>query len=108
HWLIAIAKNVLLETMRHASASRSSGPLPDQSSILGKVPDSVTTLTRAVARKEDVQRMLAIIETLEEDDRSLVLGHGLEGLTLPEIAARLGVRVASPKRSMRDAFIPSS
>jgi RNA polymerase sigma factor (sigma-70 family) len=90
-WLIGIAKNVLLESLRGASAARYARAGSEQVSNLGAVPDSVTTLTRAVARNEDVQRMLTVVETLDPDERLLLLGHGVEGLTLAQIGLQLGV-----------------
>jgi RNA polymerase sigma factor (sigma-70 family) len=101
-WLIGIAKNVLLESLRGASAARHTRAGPEQGSSLGAVPDSVTTLTRAVARNEDVQRMLAFVETLDPGERLLLLGHGVEGLTLAEIGLQLGVSAeAAGKRWQR-------
>ncbi len=90
-WLIGIAKNVLLESLREASTSRGRLAATGQSSILDRVPDSVTTLTRAVTRNDDVQHMHAFIAQLDEDERALLLGHGIEGLTLSEIGLRLDV-----------------
>jgi len=104
-WTFQIARNVLLESLR---TRRRQGrvQLPEGHSsrfrALDAVPASVTTLTRRVARNEEVQVLLRLVEDLDPVDRRLVELCGLEGQTSVAAAAVLGLGPeASAKRWYR-------
>lgn len=89
-WLLAIARNVVLEVLR------ASGRRPQALAVAAdgspiELADEVTSLTRALARDELRQRFFAELDALDEDSRQLVVQHGLEGRPLAQIAARLGI-----------------
>jgi RNA polymerase sigma factor (sigma-70 family) len=92
-WLFAVAKNVLLEVRRRARRSQAEQAAHGSSSRLSaleQVPLEVTSVTRRVAKDEDLQRFVARLRELDETERQTVLHCGLEALSLKEAATRLG------------------
>ncbi|MCA8954181.1 MAG: sigma-70 family RNA polymerase sigma factor [Planctomycetes bacterium] len=91
-WLFTIANNVVLEFLRRsrrrpqllAPASES------RDSPLANVVARATTLTRAVARRDDVRALLELAESFDETDRRILLLCGLEDLPAREAAIQLG------------------
>ena len=90
-WAIGIAQKVLLEMMRRDGRVRSAPLHSDGRSHLSQVPDSVTTVSRAVARDDGFARMVAWIFELPSEDRELLLLHALEERPLASVAERLHV-----------------
>ena len=92
-WLFRVAKNVLLETMRKATYADRAGRAQGGTArlfVLDAVPDHVTSITRRLARDENLLRFHARLRELPEDDRELVVLVGLEGMSQAEAATRLG------------------
>jgi RNA polymerase sigma-70 factor (ECF subfamily) len=92
-WLFAVAKHVLLEVRRRSR--RSSKELAAQGSstrlaALDQVPLEITSVTRRVAKNEDLQRFVGRLRELSEAEQATVLHCGLEGLPMKDAAARLG------------------
>ncbi len=56
-----------------------------------EVPDTTTSVTRRVARQEELTRFLEHVQRLSEADRMLPMFRGLEGLSHREVGALLGV-----------------
>lgn len=88
-WIISIAQHVLLESARRGLARGAGQPQTDKSSLLSNCPDSVTTLTRAVARDESLVRLLALVDELPSEERVLVVLRGLEERPFEEVATHL-------------------
>jgi RNA polymerase sigma factor (sigma-70 family) len=103
-WLFAVAKNVLLETMRAANHPRERG-IDGRTSrwrALGEVPASITSITSRASRDEAVLDFVARIEQLDEADRMLAVHCGLEDMPIREAAQRLGIgHEAAGKRWQR-------
>jgi RNA polymerase sigma-70 factor (ECF subfamily) len=90
-WLFAIARNVLFESIRRVHrAAESGGAAAGRAPGLDELPDSVTSVTRRIARDDGVQRFLGRVAELGDDERELTIYCGLEGLGYAEAAARLG------------------
>jgi DNA-directed RNA polymerase specialized sigma24 family protein len=69
---------------------------------LAEVPESVTSLTRRVAREEGLRRFLAEVEALPHEDRELLVICGLEGRPASEAAQQLDLtHEAARKRWLR-------
>lgn len=100
-WLLSIAGYVFLEAMRGwQRRARLLAVSADGSHV--DVTDEVTTMTRRVARDELRQRFFASLDHLDDDDRQLLLQHGLEGRSLAQVAERLGISTeAAYKRWQR-------
>ncbi len=93
-WLFTIAKHALYEVRRTAERLRREGASSGSTSRLlamGQVPVDITSLTQRVARDDAVQQFLRRVETLDDDDRMLLIHVGLEDLPQTEAAARLGI-----------------
>ncbi|MCA8975491.1 MAG: sigma-70 family RNA polymerase sigma factor [Planctomycetes bacterium] len=94
HWLFAIAKFVLLESLRRQRRDARVRLPQGHSSVysaLGQVAADMTTLTRKVARRDDLQHMLAMLDALDEVDREIATLCGMEGQTCRAVAARVGL-----------------
>ena len=92
-WVFRIAKNVLLEGFRKMQrisiAGANAGP-STRLFQLANLPDSASNISRKLARHEGVEAVLQWVSTLDDDEKKLFLHCGLEGLTYPEVAERLG------------------
>jgi RNA polymerase sigma factor (sigma-70 family) len=92
-WLFAVAKNVLLELRRQWAKSRREQPAHGSSSrllALDQVPLEVTSVTRRVAKDEQVRSFVQKLQELPAVDQQTVLHCGIEALPLAAAAARLG------------------
>jgi RNA polymerase sigma factor (sigma-70 family) len=97
-WLFAVAKRVLLEAQRRARRRESEQPAAGSSTrvfALQEVPLEVTSLTRRVAKDEQVQRFVARLHALDDKERMTAIHCGLEELSLAEAAERLGESYAA-------------
>lgn len=79
-WVFGFAKRVWIEMCdSRRRLGRRMPSAPD--AALEARRDSLTTLTRAIARDELLQRLGDYIESLEPVDRAVLLMHGIEGLS---------------------------
>lgn len=103
-WLFAVAKNVLLEArrrLRHIKESAAQGST-SRIAALDQVPLEVTSITRRVAKNEDLRRFVDRMRALDEVEQQTVMHCGLEALPLKEAAERLGENYdATAKRWQR-------
>lgn len=91
-WVFRIAKNVLLEAFRKLDNPTYKARSRDASSRaleLVDVPDSATAVSRRVSKDESLKLVAKWVASLDEEDRMLLIHHGLEGLTQAEVAERL-------------------
>ncbi|MCA8975746.1 MAG: sigma-70 family RNA polymerase sigma factor [Planctomycetes bacterium] len=103
-WVFQIANNVVLEMLRKArrkprqfAASGAVSGLPESDIIA-----QATTLTRAVARRDDVRAVLELAAGFEESDRRVLMLCGLQGLPAREAGLALGMSAeATQKRWYR-------
>ena len=86
-WLLTIARNLFRHELRHL---RRTQELPTD--LRG--PDSVVP---AVQAKQELARVMAALANLAEMDRSALLLRSVEGCSYQEIAAILGISLASAK-----------
>ena len=91
-WIFRVAKNVLLEAFRKLESPTFRARSRDASSRaleLHDVPDSATAVSRRLAREESLQLFSTWVQSLDDEDRMLLVHHGLEGLSQAEVADRL-------------------
>lgn len=101
NWIFGIARNVLLEAFRKLSASRVSSASP-LTMTLGVVPDTATSITQQLARRESLSNFADRVRALPRDDQRLLLYRGLEERTHDEIGRLLNVSAdAAAKRWQR-------
>jgi RNA polymerase sigma-70 factor (ECF subfamily) len=98
-WIFGIARNLLIELMRHharrGAASAAAFPL-------SQIADDATAISRRVCADEALAELSRIIASLDEADRDLVVWRGLEGLSHEVVAERFGLsRDAVMKRWQR-------
>lgn len=91
-WLLGFANRVWLETLRELGRD----PLGPRrrhggDSQLPDVADPVTTISRRVAIDESLRACRARLDGLDDGDRALLVGIGLEGLSHREAAELLGI-----------------
>jgi RNA polymerase sigma-70 factor (ECF subfamily) len=109
-WIFRIAKNVMLEAFRKVQRASSGPGSPGPTTRLFQlrdVPDSATTVSRRLARDEQLHKVLEWVEKLPDDERKLFVHCGLEGLTYAEVGERMQVHhetVAKRWQSLRARF----
>ncbi len=94
NWLSRIAEHVVVDAARyHARQKRgpeATVPLRTESNPMGVEPVDSATPSRIFASKEQVERLLARLDTLPEELRAVIIMAKLECLSTQEIANRLG------------------
>ncbi|MEM8714005.1 MAG: sigma-70 family RNA polymerase sigma factor [Planctomycetota bacterium] len=102
-WIFRIAKNVALEASRQARKPDRSRQQPAaERDPLDAVADSITAVSRRMARDEGLAQFQEAVASLPEGERKLVIHCGLEGLPLREVGERLGIsEEAAGKRWQR-------
>jgi len=88
-WVFGIARNVLYRALQRVGRAPSGRAVETQQ--WGKLPDTTTSITRRVARDEQLGRFVAEVRKLDDDDRRLLLRRGLEGRAHEDIARELGI-----------------
>jgi len=86
-WLLTIARNLFRHELRRL---RRTQELP----VELRLPDSVVNTVQA---KQELARVMAALDTLPEVDRSALLLRALHACSYQEIAAILGISLASAK-----------
>lgn len=100
-WLVSIAAYVVLEGLR-SLRRRPLGRQPVTEDGCFAIPDEVTSVTRRVARAEQRQRFFAALDDLGDEERAILLHHGIEERPLTVLAERFGIGVeAMHKRWQR-------
>ena len=92
YWVFRVAKNALLEALRKSeSAGRGAWQAAGdgQPNALEQVPDSITGVSRRLARGEEVERFRGFVAGLDEEDQELVIHIGLEGMSHAQVGTRL-------------------
>jgi RNA polymerase sigma-70 factor (ECF subfamily) len=101
-WIYGIVHNVMREalhaagrlTRRRGRASREGSTIFD----VAHVPAEITTLSRRVARDQELQAFMERIQKLETAERELLSLRGLEGLPFEEIARFLQIGAAAARK----------
>lgn len=92
-WIFRIGKNVMLEGFRKIQrGSRGEAGPSTRAFQLANVADPASAISQRVARDDGVQKLLAWVETLAEEERQLFVHCGLEGLSYTETAERMGLQ----------------
>jgi RNA polymerase sigma-70 factor (ECF subfamily) len=89
-WLFGFANRVLLEALRELGKGR---PVRAEAAdpSLSQVADSITAVSRRVARAETFRLFLQQVDGLDQEDRTLLVQIGIEGNSHAEVAAVLGI-----------------
>jgi RNA polymerase sigma-70 factor (ECF subfamily) len=93
-FVFAVAKHVLLEhhrRRRHAARIRIAEGDSSAYGAMDDVAAAATTLTRRIAKRDDIRNLLAVLGNLDEQDRTLAVLCGMEGQTCRAAAVQLGV-----------------
>jgi RNA polymerase sigma factor (sigma-70 family) len=88
-WLFGIAQNVLREVLREVGRRRIERWTPSASGgthPLDRIADTVSSVTRRMMREEALRRFLDGLATLDDEERRLLILHGLEGVSLVALA----------------------
>lgn len=97
-WILAIAKNVMLEAMRklrRPDAAIGTGDADSKVLGMSQVPDDVTAMSRKLIRDERLSEFVTAVKELPEEDRLLVVRCGLEGDTCARVARSLDLGEAA-------------
>ncbi|MBL8729559.1 MAG: RNA polymerase sigma factor [Planctomycetes bacterium] len=90
-WLFGIAARTLAENLRHLHLRRRERVADGDTSVLREVPADVTSVIHQVAHREQLRRLVEVIDALPAPDRSLVVHRGLEERPHAEVARLLGI-----------------
>jgi RNA polymerase sigma-70 factor (ECF subfamily) len=86
-WLAAIVRNRALRVLRQAGRLQ---PLPAGSAEEDPVPADGSAPDQRVSRREQAARLLAALERIPVDDRTVIDLRNFEELPFPEVARRMG------------------
>ena len=93
--LVALVRGAAGDRRKYLGAKGRGAVVHLQTDADGRRPspalDPGLTVTRVVAQREDLQRLLALLDALPPTQRAVVERHLLEAASLSEIAAELGV-----------------
>ncbi len=88
HWLLRVAKNLLIDTYRHQRAAEA--PLPLESQELAMLVSDATTFKILLEHTEMLQIIVETFHALTAKDQRLLFWREIERLPLQEIALRTG------------------
>lgn len=101
-WLFGIANNVLRQALRKRRTIRgnaaSTPQAPEAPEELDHLPGEITSISRAVARDEELQKVVAKLRTLEDDERDIFIYRVLEDMKHAAIAELLGISAAAAEK----------
>ncbi len=102
-YLFTIAKRVLIDALRRTgTASRRGLPSPGQRTGASAIPDSLTDVSRQVARDEVLYQIVESLRALDATDRDVFVHCGLEGQKPGRVATLVGLsKEAVTKRWQR-------
>lgn len=90
-WMFGVASRVAAEALRRLARGKLLPGSPLSQAHAARLPAELTTISRRARRDEAVERVLADLDGLNEDDRRQFLYRGLEGLSHAQTAAMLGI-----------------
>lgn len=104
-WIFRIATNALTDGYRRL-ATRGRIPTALERARAQVLPNELiaqgTSISHKAAREEDITRLLAALEKLDRDERTLFAHCALEGLSAEDVAPLLGIGAeAAAKRWQR-------
>jgi len=102
-WIYGIVHNVMREALCAAGrlARMRGRAAREDSTILdvSQIPAEITTLSRRLARDQELQAFMERVQEIEPGERELLSLRGLEGLPFEEVACHLRISpVAARKR----------
>lgn len=94
-WLVALARGAAGDRRKYLGAKGRGLVVHLQTDADGHrappPPDPGLTVTRVVVQREELQRLLALLDALPQTQREVVERHLLAAASLSEIAAELGI-----------------
>lgn len=107
-WVARMAENVVGDRVRYLAAKGRGGVKHLESEPVdsnGREPfDTRTSIRSLAARREEVDRMEHVLSTLEPGLRETVMLRYLEGLSLAEVADRMGVSKSAAFKRLHTAL----
>lgn len=112
-WLRALAEERLADALRHHGAAKravgreQAGGLPDHSAVelAGRIACPGSSPSQAFAKRELREKALAALGDVDPDDREVLVLYYLEELTIPEVAAVLGIAEEAARSRRRRALV---
>jgi RNA polymerase sigma-70 factor (ECF subfamily) len=105
-WLLKILSNQVVDGLRRylGSEKRRLHRETRGESTLRRLPKQAETASQEAALREDAVKLMDAIALLPDEFRDIVQARYLEGLTFPEIAARLSIPVTTCRRRWLEAI----
>lgn len=92
-WLVTIARHAIGDRRKYLDAKGRGivNPIGGADPVWSQIADSLTSVSRQAMRREAWERVAAALDALDEKHSVVVTLHLLEGLSLAEIGATLGI-----------------
>ncbi len=109
-WILTIALHkIVSKTRYHGAARRSTGRAEDLASRLWQVPardagSHTGTPSRDAAHKEDLQRLQAALDRLDDEDREIVCLRRIFDVSTAEIAKMVGLAESTVRWRLAQAM----
>ena len=99
-WALRLSRNLCIDHYRRMRRDRISSAVPDE--ILARMP-AVDDVQEEAQRREEIQAVYGALSELPEESAEVVLLRDLQGWTMEEIAAYLGVPLGTIKSRLHRA-----
>ena len=106
-WLVRILTNQLVDGLRRfteAEKRRADREVTHGDSILRRTADAAETPSRQMCLQEDATKLIEAIDSLPQEQRSVVHARYLDGQTFVQIGDRLNMPVTTCRRFWLDAI----
>lgn len=99
-WLFGIANNVLRQALRKRRSIRGHPAVrpTENDGELDELPGEITSISRAAARDEELQKVVDKLRSLEAEDREIFIYRVLEEMKHAAIAEVLGISPAAAEK----------
>src|SRR6185436_20923167 len=99
-WALRLSRNLCIDHYRRIRRERRTSSVPDE--ILARLP-AADDVQEEAQRREEVQAVYGALAELSEESAEVVLLRDLQGWTMEEIAAYLGVPLGTIKSRLHRA-----
>jgi RNA polymerase sigma-70 factor (ECF subfamily) len=100
-WLVAVARNRVIDRLRASAASRRMEPIETAEDVRDNAP----AVTEMLERSQESGRLAACLDELEERQSTAIRSAFLEGNTYDELARRMSVPLGTVKSWIRRGLL---
>lgn len=90
-WLFGIAARTLAEQLRRLSVRRREGGGGMADTQLRQLPEEATSIVQGAVRREELDRLVGLVDELAPEEKVLLVQRGLEGRSHKDVGEHLGI-----------------